>query len=421
MVERALQKDVIIIGAGICGLSLALNLNRRNIACRVYERAPRVTELGVGITLLPHGMREFTMLGLGEELQRAGIENSESCFFNRFGQLLYCEPRGKFAGYAYPEVGIHRGRLQMVLYAAALARLGADRIRTDHQCVGVEQDENGAIALFQQTTTGRSLEAQRGAVVIACDGVNSTVRRQFYPHEQLAFVGINTWRGTTRRKKILDGRTYIRIGSILTGKIVIYPIIDDVDGQGNQLINWTTEIKQSEFEKNDWNQPGKLADFYPIYADWKFDWLDVAELLRTADAIFEYPMVDKDPVDQWTFGRVTLAGDAAHPMYPRGSNGSAQAAIDGRTLAECLAAHADPRAALRAYEAARQAATAQVVRTNREFPPDFINIKVEQLVGDRPFEDLDKYITQAQLRALSEEYKRIAGFALRDLEPSAEP
>jgi 2-polyprenyl-6-methoxyphenol hydroxylase-like FAD-dependent oxidoreductase len=420
MVERGPQEDVIIIGAGICGLSLALNLHRRNIACRVYERVPRVTELGVGITLLPHAMREFTMLGLGEELQRAGIENRESRFFNRFGQLLYKEARGKFAGYAYPEVGIHRGRLQMVLYAAALARLGADRIRTDHQCVGVEQDENGAIALFQQTTTGRSLAAQRGAVVIACDGVNSTVRRQFYPDEQLAFAGINTWRGTTRHKKILDGRTYIRIGSIFTGKIVIYPIIGDVDAQGNQLINWTTEIKQSEFEKNDWNQPGKLEDFYPIYADWKFDWLDVTELLRTADAIFEYPMVDKDPVGRWTFGRVTLAGDAAHPMYPRGSNGSAQAAIDGRALAECLAAHADPRAALRAYEAARQPATAQVVRTNREFPPDFINIKVEQLVGDRPFEDLDKYITQAQLRALSEEYKRIAGFALRDLEPGIE-
>ena len=204
-------------------------------------------------------------------------------------------------------------------------------------------------------------------------------------------------------------------GSILTGKMVIYPIIDSVDDTGSQLINWVAEIKQEGFARNDWNKRGDINDFFPIYASWKFDWLDVTELIRTADAILEYPMVDKDPVERWTFDRVTLAGDAAHPMYPRGSNGSAQAAIDARTLADFLQAHSDPREALRAYESLRLPATAQIVRTNREFPPDFINIKVEQLVGDRPFDDLDKYITQEQLRALSDEYKRIAGFAVSDV------
>jgi 2-polyprenyl-6-methoxyphenol hydroxylase-like FAD-dependent oxidoreductase len=193
--------------------------------------------------------------------------------------------------------------------------------------------------------------------------------------------------------------------------MVIYPIADDVDGQGNQLINWLCEIQQDVREKNDWNKPGRLEDFLPLYADWTFDWLDVPGLIRTADAILEYPMVDKDPVPRWTFDRVTLAGDAAHPMYPRGSNGSAQAAIDARVLADGLAAESDVRAALRAYERERLQTTAKIVRTNREFPPDFINIKVEQLVGDRPFDDLDKYITQDELRALSDEYKRIAGFA----------
>jgi 2-polyprenyl-6-methoxyphenol hydroxylase-like FAD-dependent oxidoreductase len=409
--------DIAIVGGGICGLSLALNLQRRGLDCRVYERAADIKELGVGITLLPHAMREFATLGVADELLAAGIENLESCFFNRFGQLIYKEARGKFAGYTYPEVGIHRGRLHVILYNAARTRLGDDRIKTDHECVGVEQDEAGATLLFRQASSGRLREPVRAPIVVACDGINSVIRKQFHPDDRIAFAGINTWRGITRRKPILTGRSYIRVGSILTGKMVVYPIIDDVDGDGNQLINWMAEIKRDTFEQNDWNKPGDLADFFQIYANWRFDWLDVAELIATAGQILEYPMVDKNPIDQWTFGRVTLAGDAAHPMYPRGSNGAAQAAIDARTLADCLVAAADPLQALRAYEAARCQAAARVVRTNREHPPDFINIKVEELVGDRPFDRLDRYITQDELRALSENYKRIAGFSLADVAP----
>ena len=401
--------DVAIIGGGVCGLSLALNLKERGIACRVYERAPEIKELGVGITLLPHAMREFSALGLGDELLTAGIENRESRFYNRFGQLIYKESRGKLAGYQYPEVCIHRGRLHMILYEAARDRLGADAICTDHECTGVEQDERGATVHF------KARESIRADVVVDCEGINSAIRRQFYPDDKVAFAGINTWRGITRRKQILDGRTYMRVGSILTGKIVIYPIIDAIDGEGRQLINWMAEIKRDTFAQNDWNKPGSLDDFFPLYESWRFDWLDVAQLIRDADQILEYPMVDKDPIDTWTYGRVTLAGDAAHPMYPRGSNGAAQAAIDARTLADLLAKNPDPRAALKEYEAARAGAAAKVVRTNREHPPDFINIKVEELVGDRPFDNLDKYITQDELRALSENYKRIAGFALADV------
>jgi 2-polyprenyl-6-methoxyphenol hydroxylase-like FAD-dependent oxidoreductase len=404
--------EVLIVGAGICGLTLALNLHKRGIACRVFERAPEMKELGVGITLLPHGMGEFTALGLQERLLAAGIENSESRFYNRFGQLIYREPRGKFAGYPFPEVGIHRGRLQMLLYEAARETLGPERIELDRSCVGVEQDETQGRLLLQETSTGRMLPPVSGSMVVACDGINSTIRKQFYPDDAVAFCGINTWRGVTRRKPILDGRTYMRVGSILTGKIVIYPIADDVDQDGNQLINWMAEIQRETTRKNDWNKPGDLADFYSIYANWKFDWLDVSQLIRTADAILEYPMVDKDPIERWTFGRVTFAGDAAHPMYPRGSNGSAQAAIDARVLADLLQSSSDPREALRAYEAERLPATARIVRTNREFPPDFINIKVEELVGDKPFENLDDYITQDELRALSDNYKTTAGFAL---------
>ena len=410
---------IAIVGGGICGLALALNLHRLGLSCTVYERAPEVKELGVGITVLPHAMREFTALGVGDELLKSGIENVESCFFNRFGQLIYKEPRGKFAGYQYPEVGIHRGRLHMILYRKALAELGPERILTDRDCVGVAQDESGVTLTFRETSSGRLFEPVHASIAVACDGINSIVRKAFYPDEQVAFAGINTWRGVTRRKPILTGRSYMRVGSILTGKMVIYPIIDDADDEGNQLINWMAEIKTDNVAKNDWNKPGKLEDFFNIYKDWRFDWLDVAEMVRNADQILEYPMVDKDPVARWTFGRVTFAGDAAHPMYPRGSNGAAQAAIDARTLANCLKAHDDPREALKAYEAARLAPTAKVVRTNREFPPDFINIKVEELVGDRPFDDLDKYITQDELRALSENYKKVAGFALTDVAPPA--
>jgi 2-polyprenyl-6-methoxyphenol hydroxylase-like FAD-dependent oxidoreductase len=405
---------IAIVGGGICGLALALNLHARGIACRVYEAAPELKELGVGITLLPHAMREFTALGLGEELLRAGIENAESCFFNRFGQLIYKEPRGKAAGYQYPEVGIHRGKLHLALYSAVLARLGADSVVTNHLCTGVEQDETGARVLFKETTSGNTLPPVNATIVIACDGVNSALRRQLVG-DSVVFTGINTWRGVTKHKPILTGRSYLRIGSILTGKIVIYPIVDDVDGQGNQLINWTTEIKRDAQGMNDWNKPGDLADFIAVYESWRFDWLDVADLIRNSEFILEYPMVDKDPLGRWTFGRVTLAGDAAHPMYPRGSNGAAQSVIDARTLADCLAAPGDPRDALAAYEAARREATGKVVRTNREHPPDFINIKVEELTGDRPFDNLDDFITQDELRALSDSYKRIAGFAVADV------
>jgi 2-polyprenyl-6-methoxyphenol hydroxylase-like FAD-dependent oxidoreductase len=408
-VSAETSREIAIVGGGICGLALAMNLHARGIACRIYERAPEIRELGVGITLLPHAMREFAALGVGDALLAAGIENLESCFFNRFGQLIYKEPRGKHAGYPYPEVGIHRGKLHRLLFEAARLRLGADGIFLNRELTAFDQDGGGVTLHF------KDMPPVHVAAVIACDGINSAVRKQLYPADAVAFAGINTWRGVTRRRPILGGRTYMRVGSILTGKLVIYPIVDNVDGAGNQLVNWMAEIKQDTFEKNDWNKPGDLADFFAIYENWCFDWLDVAEMIRSADQILEYPMVDKDPLPRWSFGRVTLAGDAAHPMYPRGSNGAAQAAIDARTLADELASHAEPGDAFLAYEAARRETTARIVHTNREHPPDFINIKVEELVGDRPFDDLNDYISQAELRALSESYKKIAGFSVDDV------
>ena len=409
--------NIAIVGGGIAGLALALGLHRHGVSAQIYEAAPQIAEIGVGITLLPHGMREIATLGLVDEILSAGLENRESGFFNRFGQKLFSEPRGRYAGYPQPEVGIHRGRLHGILLAAVRDRLGQHAVVCDHQFIGLDQTDAEVKLHFKRTSDGSACPSVAANAVIACDGINSAVRRIFYPDETVAFTGINTWRGVTRRKPILGGRTYMRIGSIKTGKIVVYPIVDDIDGSGDQLINWIAEIETDHAHRNDWNQKGDRSDFLPIYESFKFDWLDVGQLIRDAETVLEYPMVDKDPVDRWTFGRVTFAGDAAHPMYPRGSNGSAQALIDVRMLADLLASSADSRAAFKVYEQERRPATAEIVRTNRVSPPDIINLKVEELVGDRPFDDLDAYISQEELRDLSDRYKRIAGFEVQKTAP----
>ena len=411
------QIGIAVIGGGIAGLSFALALEQKGMRCQVFESVPDVRELGVGITLLPHAMRELAALGLQGRIEAVGIENEESAFFNRFGQFIYSEARGRHAGYDTPEIGIHRGKLHRILFEAAMERLGPAAVHTDRRCVAALQDGEGASVHFTETSTGAVLPPFRADVVIACDGVNSTVRRQFYPEEKLAFAGINLWRGVTRHKPILTGKSYIRIGSIDTGKMVIYPIVDNIDGEGNQLINWAAEIQRDSMTMNDWNQQGKREDFADIFKDWRFPWLDAPALIAGAEQILEYPMVDKDPVAQWTFGRITLMGDAAHPMYPRGSNGSAQALIDARTLAEQLSGCADPQQALKAYEAIRLATTARIVRTNRTMPPDFIIMKADELSGGKPFRHIDDLISQDELRKISENYAQIAGFSKDALKP----
>jgi 5-methylphenazine-1-carboxylate 1-monooxygenase len=406
---------IAIVGGGIVGLALAIGLRQRGITPIVYEAAPQIEELGVGITVLPHAMRELAALGLESDLRASGIELESSAFYNRFGQLIFNEPRGLAAGYPFAEVSIHRGRLHGALYCKALEVLGPGQIVTDHKLVSFVQDETGVDLFFERLSGGPAPAPQRADIVIGCDGVTSAVRKTLYPDDKVVFTGINTWRGVTWRKPILDGRTYLRVGSIRTGKMVIYPIANSTNGEGLQLINWVAEIASPTATMNDWNKGGRLEDFLPLYRDWTFDWLNVPELIRGADSLLEYPMVDKDPLERWTFGRVTLAGDAAHPMYPRGSNGSAQGLIDARVLANHLAGNADPQAALKMFEAERIGPTGEVVRTNRTSPPDIINILVEELTNDQPFDDLAKFISQDELQRLSDQYKRIAGFAADDV------
>jgi 2-polyprenyl-6-methoxyphenol hydroxylase-like FAD-dependent oxidoreductase len=403
--------NIAIVGGGIAGLSFALGLHKHGIDCDVFEAVTDIKEIGVGITLLPHAMRELAELGLQDALEAVGIENLESVFYTQHGQYVYKEARGRHAGYTLPEIGIHRGKLHRILFDAAVSRLGADKVHTGMRCSAFSQNDNGVEIEFSNAHTQTSLKVQ-AQIAVACDGVNSVVRAQMHPQDALCFAGINTWRGVTVHPPILTGKSYLRIGTVEVGKMVIYPIIDNVDGKGNQLINWVAELQKPNAAMNDWNRPGDPAVCAEIFKDWTFDFLNVPELILKADKVFEYPMVDKNALPFWTQGRVTLMGDAAHPMYPRGSNGSAQALIDARTLADQLAQHTDPKEALKAYEVLRLAPTAKVVETNRNVPPDFIIMKAQELSGGKPFRHIDDLITQDELRQISDHYKTVAGFAL---------
>lgn len=403
--------DVLIVGGGIGGLTLALTLHERGIPCRVFEMAPQIKAVGVGVNLLPHSTKELGKLGLEAELAKTAVTTKDAAFFNRFGQLIHREPLGRGAGYDWPQFSIHRGDLQMILLRAAEARIRPDRIYTGWQCTGFSQDGNKATAHFRNTETGAVLPDQQADVIIACDGIHSAIRKQMHPSEgEPRYSGVNMWRGVTRMQPILSGACMVRAGWLSHGKMVIYPIRENIDAEGNQLMNWVAEIETPKYRKRDWSRPGNLDDFLPAFADWHFDWLDVPEMIRKAEMVLEFPMVDQEPLDHWTEGRVTLLGDAAHPMVPRGSNGAGQAILDCRLLADLLADSADPAAALKAYEAKRLPATAQVVLTNRTNPPDAILREVYERTGDKPFARIEDVISPAELTAITDSYKRVAGY-----------
>jgi 2-polyprenyl-6-methoxyphenol hydroxylase-like FAD-dependent oxidoreductase len=398
---------VLIIGGGVGGLTLALSLHQAGIPCKLFEAAPGIKALGVGINLLPHGMRELTELGLQEKLAGVAVETKELCFYNRFGQFIYKEPRGRFAGYEWPQLSIHRADLHEVLLAAARERLGKDAVVLGKKCVAISQ----STAKFEDGS------AADGSCIVGCDGIHSTVRKLLFPGEgSPGYQGINMWRGVTRMKPFLTGSSMAVAGWLEVGKMVIYPIRRSEHAPGGeQLINWVAEIQSPRNVMQDWNLGGKIEDFYPTFKDWKFDWLDCATLIRNAEQVLEYPMVDRDPLPWWTKGRVTLLGDAAHPMYPRGSNGAGQAILDARTLTGCLLRNPSVEDALKAYERTRLKATSDLVLMNRANPPDAILREVWKRSGDKPFARIDDVISQAELAEMSEAYKRVAGFERESL------
>src|SRR3954470_5896449 len=403
--------DVIIVGAGIGGLTLGLALHEAGIPCRIFESAAEIKAVGVGINLLPHAAKELAALGLEPALARVAIATSDATFFNRFGQLIYQEPLGRAAGYDHPQFSIHRGDLQLVLLDAFVARAGRERLTTNRHCIEVEQDDAGVTVTFSDGPGGRDRRTVRGRVAIACDGINSAIRKQFFPNEgEPRYSGVNMWRGVTRWKPILSGASMVRAGWLSHGKMVIYPI-RPAGADGLQLINWVAEIETPSYRKRDWNRAGAIGDFIDAFADWHFDWLDVPAFIHAADSVLEFPMVDQDPLPRWSFGRVTLLGDAAHPMVPRGSNGAGQAILDARALTSALQANSNPVAALATYENQRLEATTRIVLTNRSNPPDAILREVFQRTGDRPFGKIDDVISRDELVALSDGYKRIAGYS----------
>jgi 2-polyprenyl-6-methoxyphenol hydroxylase-like FAD-dependent oxidoreductase len=394
--------EVLIVGAGIGGLALALELARRDISCRVFESAPEIKPLGVGINLLPHATQVLGELGLEPALAKVAVQTQEAAFYNRFGQLIYRERLGRRAGYAWPQFSIHRGDLQAVLLDAVRERLGAARLHLGWHCLGFEQEESKVRLRF------RDRGSMEGRIAVGCDGIHSVIRRQLYPGEgEPRYSGVNMWRGVTRWKPILGGATMLRAGWLATGKLVHYPIRNNIDPEGRQLVNWLWEIETPSYQRWDWNRAARVEDFIAGAESWRFDWLDVPAFFRAAELVLEYPMVDKDPLPAWSFGRVTLLGDAAHPMVPRGSNGAGQAIVDARELAKCLAEGGD---ALERYEAARLGPTSRVVLENRRNPPDVILREVYERTGDRPFGRIEEVISAQELAALSQRYKQVAGY-----------
>jgi 2-polyprenyl-6-methoxyphenol hydroxylase-like FAD-dependent oxidoreductase len=398
------QPDVLIVGGGIGGLALALSCHQAGIPARVFEAAPEILPLGVGINLLPHAMRELSELGLQPALAAKCIETRELAFYSRHGQFIYKEPRGRHAGYDWPQLSIHRADLHEVMLAAVRARLGKDSVRLGHRVTRIDQDSNGVTLHFD------AAEPARGKVAVGCDGIHSAVRRQLFPNEGAPkYSGVNMWRGVVRWPAFLGGDTMASTGWMTVGKTVIYPVRPP-DASGRPLINWVAEIERPQAVRQDWTGRGRLADLMPAFAGLKFDWLDITGMMESTEEILEYPMVDRDPLERWTFGRITLLGDAAHPMYPRGSNGAGQAIVDARFLTGQIRKLGASVQTLDAYEKVRGPATAKVVLTNRSDPPDAILREVWTRSGGQRFARIDDVISPAELQAISDRYKKVAGF-----------
>ena len=406
---------VLISGGGIGGLALALSLHQIGVKCRVFESVKEIKPLGVGINVLPHACRELIELGLQEELERTSVRTGELAYFSKHGKQIWSEPRGLKAGYKWPQYSIHRGELQFILLRTALARLGKENIVTGDHVSHWEETPNGVRAYFTDKD-GKSLGSEEGSLLIACDGIHSTIRNRLLPNEGPPLWSRRIlWRGVTLSKPFMTGSSMIMAGYPQV-KFVAYPI-SQPNADGRQMINWIAEREFEEtyeWRREDYNRTAKLEEFAPWFDEWKFDWLDVPGLIRNAEYCFEYPLVDRNPLERWTYGRVTLLGDAAHPMYPIGSNGSSQAILDARVLTREILDKGETIAALDAYEAERRPATSQLVLLNRGNGPE----QVMQIVEERApngFSVVTEVLSQKELEDIANNYKRVAGFQVEAL------
>ncbi|MFL5816940.1 MAG: flavin-dependent oxidoreductase [Conexibacter sp.] len=414
--------SVLIIGGGIGGLTTALALNARGIDCRVYEAAPEIQELGVGINTLPHAIRELRDLGLLEALDAASIRTAEMFYLNRQGQQVWHEPRGLEAGHDVPQLSIHRGVLQSVILRAVVERLGPDAVRTGCRLVDFSSGGDGVSARFVDAA-GAEVDVIRGDALIGADGIHSTVRAAFYPDEgPPRWNGAMLWRGATDWPAFLTGRSMVIAGG-MDAKVVVYPI-----GSGSspdvRLTNWAVIARTGEAgalppRREDWSRPGRMDELLPHVERFAIESVDHIGLIRSTATFWEYPLVDRDPLPRWSHGRVTLLGDAAHPMYPVGSNGASQAILDARALADALVAETDVTQALKAYEEQRRVTTAQIVASNRTGGPEGVIDAVEALAPDG-FEDVDTVLSHRERAEIVQGYARQAGFAVPPTQPSTD-
>lgn len=404
---------VLIAGAGIGGLTLALMLNQRGIPVQLFEAAREVREVGVGINVLPHAIRELDAVGLLPALDKVGVRTRKLSYLTKQGQEVWSELRGLHGGHEVPQFSIHRGRLQKTIYDAVIDRLGPDAVLTGRRLAGFVQDEAGVTAHFTDAIEGGAGLSVRGDVLICCDGIHSAGRRTFYPDEGApSWQGVAMWRGAAEWPVWLDGES-MAIGGGLGGKFVLYPIAPARDGL--QLTNWVVNVRikdpaLSPPPPDNWSRQVSLATVLPHAKRFHVPGMDIEGLVRATPAIFEYPMADRDPLPRWTFGRVTLLGDAAHPMYPVGSNGASQAILDARCLADALAQAEHPRAALWVYEKDRLPKTAEVVRTNRIGGPERVIDEVEKR-APAGFTDIDSVLPLDIRRAIVGGYANMAGFS----------
>src|ERR1700761_5498483 len=408
---------VLIAGGGIGGLTLALSLHQIGVPVRVFESVPQLKPLGVGINVLPHAVRELVELGLMDKLDASGVRTKELAYFSKRGQPIWSEPRGLDAGYKWPQFSIHRGILQQILLDTATERLGADNILTSHHLSEWTETANGVRANFVDRATGKPAGAYEGDILIAADGIHSAVREKLYPNEgPPIWNGRILWRGVTAGEAFLTGRTMIMAGHEVL-KFVCYPISKAPDASSKYQINWIAERHMPptyQWRREDYNRTAKLDEFLPWFETWNFDWLDVPGLIKNCTHAYEYPLVDRDPLERWTFGKVTLIGDAAHPMYPVGSNGASQAILDARTLTREILAHGPTPKAFVGYEAERRPATTDLVMLNRRNGPE----QVMQLVEERApngYKEVTDVLSLKELEDIAANYKRVAGFQVEGL------